>query len=74
MSAHSKTPFINPSMDFFLWERGSTGEQGAAAGIHLCYSPLLRTILISLDNTSNTTRFCTDEHTWEEVKLAHKIT
>ena len=26
--------YITPSMDFLLWERGSTGAQGAAAGIY----------------------------------------
>ena len=34
-SAHSKTPYITPSMNFFLWEWGSKGAQGAAVGICL---------------------------------------
>ena len=38
MSAHSRTPYITPSMHFFLWGRGSTGAQGAAAGICLAWA------------------------------------
>ena len=34
MSAHSKTPYIT-LVWIFLWEWGSTGAQGAAAGITL---------------------------------------
>ena len=35
MSAHSKNPYITPSLDFPLPKRGSTGPQGAATGICL---------------------------------------
>ena len=35
MSAHNKTSYITPSMDFFLWDWGSTGARGAATWIYL---------------------------------------
>ena len=35
MSAYSKNPIYYPWYGVFLWERGSTGAQVAAAGIHL---------------------------------------
>ena len=35
MTAHSKTPYITVVWIFFPWERGSTGAQGAQAGIFL---------------------------------------
>ena len=32
MSAHSNTPYITPSMAFYLWQWGSTGRRGQQLG------------------------------------------
>ena len=58
MSAHSKTPYIPPSMAFSLWEWGSMGAQGAAAGNYLLISYQLCEMLSKLMKLSPITASC----------------